>query len=295
MRRGLVMLLAGLALLLSGCEIRGELVVNDDGSGTFAFVFGIPKEFLAFVPAGEDPFGDVRRDVADAPFPVEVEDYETERVRGVRVSFAFSSVDDLGSKLETFSEEQGATPGGDFQDFSLRETGDGWSFRASASDVDAGFSEFGGEDFPLDPAQLEELLDLRFVVTLPGAPGDHNADEVSRSGGKTTFTWRLSPTQSSVDFRASTAGGSGFPVLPVAAGGGAAVILAGGFALSRLRGAGSAAAGAVFEGTEPGAGEGAPPSGFGGDQPPPPSPPPPPPPPPPGAPPQGGGPTPPRA
>jgi hypothetical protein len=62
MTRAKAVLLALVAvLLLSGCEVKAQLLLKDDGSGTFTYVVGIDKDFLAKMDPGADPLGSSAR------------------------------------------------------------------------------------------------------------------------------------------------------------------------------------------------------------------------------------------
>lgn len=213
--RRILLCLALLTLALSACELRAEIEVNDNGSGTFGFVFGADPQMRGFLAqAGEDPFAELRRDLADDPVPWTVTEFAEGDLTGVRATFPFDSVEQMKSALEALDQDP-SNNGAAFRDFRLERSGEDWVFHAS-SDLQ---SSFGADAPPIPVEQLATLLRLQFRVTLPGKAASHNADEVTRSGGRTTFIWKptLSATAVSMDAR-TTPGGGSLPVVPIAAG-----------------------------------------------------------------------------
>jgi hypothetical protein len=208
-----------LGLFLSACDLRAEISVNDDGSGTLGVTFAIEPEYIQLMQQADptsDPFAEMKADLADDPIAWKVRDITEGRLRGVHASFAFKSVDDLLAKVRDLNEDSGEAPTG-FEGFTLKRDGGGWVFSGTSTDVQS-----QTEDFPIPPEQLASLVKLQFRVTLPGKAASHNADETTSSGGRTTFVWTPSVNQRSVAFKATTTPGGSVPILPI--GLGAAVV-----------------------------------------------------------------------
>lgn len=211
---GLAILAFG--VILSACEMRAEISVNDDGSGTMGVVFLMEPEYIdaARQSGVEDPFAEMRADLKDDPVPWQVEDLREGRLRGIRATFAFTSVDDLLRKAAEIGRDSGGSTGFE-EEFTLRRDGGGWRFAGRSTDL----KEEAGDDLPIPVEQLASLLKLQFRVTLPGKASSTNADDTTSSGGRTTFIWKPSINDSTVTFAArTTAAGAGFPTLPVALG-----------------------------------------------------------------------------
>jgi hypothetical protein len=210
-----------LGLMVSACDLRAEISVNDDGSGTMGVVFLVEPQYLSLMSqSGVDPFAEMKTDLANDPVPWKVEDLKEGASRGVRATFPFSSVEELQRRVEELGRDSGSSSStGIEEDFTLTRKAGGWAFEGKSTDV----QEQTGEDFPIPAEQLATLVTLQFRVTLPGRAASNNASETTSSGGRTTFIWKPSVNDRSVNFVANTtAAGSGFPVLPV--GLGAAVI-----------------------------------------------------------------------
>jgi hypothetical protein len=217
MRRRVLAVLAALAavLLLSGCEVKASLVLKDDGSGTFTYAVGIDKDFLARMEPGADPLGSMRRNSEAQPYKVVLADYETDKLKGLRVTFDFSNIDDLQQKLSANKRAtQGQTTSAfAFDVLGLSRTKDGWKLSATA-----GVSTQANQQLPFDREQLRKLLDAEFSATLPGHAAANNAATVSYGKSGTTFTWNLLAGEGNLDLSAETTSkkDSPFPMAAVA-------------------------------------------------------------------------------
>lgn len=214
MRRALVVLTV-LAFALGACDLRAEIEVNDDGSGTMGMVFALEPEMIALLDQqglGVDPFAEMRADFADDPVDWTVQDFREGKLRGIRATFPFTSIDDLLEKMDALGEN---SRDAGLQDFSIVRHDGGWAFTGRSTDVG---KQVGNDQIPIPAAQLGAVLTLQLRVTLPGSAAEHNADEIERSAGRTTFIWSPSFDDGAIDLRAATTpgGGSSFPVLPVA-------------------------------------------------------------------------------
>jgi hypothetical protein len=204
-----------LGLFLSACELRAEISVNDDGSGTLGVTFAIEPEYIQLFQQGDpsaDPFAEMKADLADDPVPWKVEEVREGALRGVHATFPFTSVDDLLRKVEELNKDSGESSTG-FEGFTLKRDGGGWVFSGTSTDV-----QQESEDLPIPPEQLATLVKLQFRVTLPGKLASSNANETTSSGGRTTFIWKPSVNHRSVAFQAETTPGSTIPILPIALG-----------------------------------------------------------------------------
>ncbi|HJR18773.1 MAG TPA: hypothetical protein VJ922_03550 [Actinomycetota bacterium] len=210
-----VLVIAAMALALSACEVRAEIAVNDDGSGTFGMVFAMDPAMLALIGEsglGNDPFEDLRRDLADDPVVWDVDEFTEGTLTGIRATFRFASIDDLLDKTEAMKSPE--VNDSVLEDFSIAREGGAWMFEGRALDPQ---EEISNSDFPIPGEQLATFLRFQFRLTLPGRAADHNADEVKGGDGRTTFVWTPPLDKAAPDFRASTVpGGSGSPIVPLA-------------------------------------------------------------------------------
>lgn len=217
MRRTLLAV-ALLALALSACELRAEIAVNENGSGTLGVTFAVEPETLALFNLGGagDPFAEMKADFADDPVTWTVQDFTEGKLKGIRATFPFSSIDDLREKSRLL--DSGGNSDAGFEDFTLERRGEGWVFEGRSTDTQSALS--GGGQVPIPPEQLEKLVNIQLRSTLPGKASTHNANQVTASGGRTTFIWKPKFSAKSIDLRAQTMPGDGssLPVLPVALG-----------------------------------------------------------------------------
>lgn len=217
--RRMLLGVAALAMLVSACELRAEISVDPDGSGIFGMVFAAGPEMRGMLEqsglGSGDPFADLREDLADDPVTWKVEDFREGTLEGVRATATFSSPEDLRDKVVALNEDPQSDSA--LSEFNLERNGEGWTFRGIASDAEEELGADSGSPFRLE--QLAALIKVQFRVTLPGAAAETNADEVTSGGGKTTFIWKPSLTDRGVTFIANTtaAGGSGLPIIPIAA------------------------------------------------------------------------------
>lgn len=209
--------LAAIALSLSACELRAEIAINDDGSGTVGMVFAVEPEMLEFygqTGLGADPFAELRADLADDPVSWEVDEFSEGGLKGIRAVFPFASVDDLLDKMTALDGSGGGE--GAIKDFTIERQSGGWAFSGRSADAQ---EELSNGQIPIPVDQLASILNIQFRVTLPGQAASHNADEVTSSGDRTTFVWKPSVTSKTVELRAATApGGASSPVLPAVLG-----------------------------------------------------------------------------
>lgn len=258
MKRGLLVI-AALALALSACEMRAEINVQENGSGTLSMVLGLPKNLglLGRIGGVGDPLNGIKEQAKAAPFPVQIEKYENNRVSGFRMTIPFADTADLKEKLLEMQEIDALGAGGDpladspFSEFSefgeeLPDPSD--SLRNMVLECSGGGCRFvlATESLPGGGGGLEgleeltegllSLIDVQFRVSLPGRPGETNASALERECARTTFVWKATASGGPTDLTAETFPGGGcFPVVPVAAGAGAAVLIGVAVGLARRR------------------------------------------------------------
>lgn len=214
---------AGLALMLAlvACETRAEITINNDGSGTFGFAFGMAGSYAT--PALEDIGKLMQEELSDGPIEWSFERVDEPMLKGFRATTHFTDMEDLRNKMKVLSES-GA---GDFagrqdnlgQDFVIQRVGGGWTLRAHGATT--GLDD---ENPWLDEGTkrlMNQMFRFEFRITLPGYEADSNADEVKRSGSRTMFIWRSSQfTSEAVELRANTTdeAPAGLPIIPMGAG-----------------------------------------------------------------------------
>lgn len=241
-----------LALALSGCEMRAEIEVNEDGSGTIGFVFAMEALLFGTMPSDMDPLAMARADLRDDPIPWKIENYVGNGMKGFRATAPFRSIEHLSEMLAEQARADGQTPL-DAEGFTIeRATGGGWRFEmngdAPGQDLMSGFggnedtTAFGGE-FGEDGGFTPEMPDLgiaadglrfEFHVTLPGDPDAHNSPEVKQKDGKSTFLWRYNLADTHpISLKASTTPpGFSLPIIPLGA---VLLVLGGGVLFARRR------------------------------------------------------------
>ena len=213
--RRYVPLLIVLALVASACKIRFDtsISINSDESGTFAIEVSLDEEFRAL--SEEDGGGlDFTVGMEDVPNGWTVEPFVDGEFEGTRISIDFTSLEDLNSRIVELSEGEGdATANSDmFGEFTITSSGGNFEFRTEAVALSEDLT--GGGDVGLegiDPTAIfETVFEIRLKVTLPGTPGEHNADQVDGN----TFIWSIGLDDEGREFFASTTGGGGSGMNP---------------------------------------------------------------------------------
>lgn len=215
--RRYVPLLIVLALVASACKIRFDtsISINSDESGTFAIEVSADEEFRQL---GEEDGGgfDLTDGIEDVPGGWNAEPFVDGEFEGVRISTDFSNLEDLNSRIQELSEAGGDTTATSdmFGVLSITRNGDNFEFRTEGlvlGDDLTGGADAGFEG--LDPtAFFESLFEIRLKVTLPGTPGDNNADQVDGN----TFIWSIGLDDEGREFFASTTGSGGSGLNPAA-------------------------------------------------------------------------------
>jgi len=184
-----------LAIFASGCraEVRVLLDVAEDGSGQLATEIGVDQQLSDLI----DQFaGDT--DTIISGLDLGLDGTSDTRVEGdltvYETTVTFSDVESV--------QEAAA---GNFTSFILELTDEGTSLEATLDIA----GELDLAQFPLDPNAIDaETLEALIIVSLPGDPADHNADEVLEDG---RFVWTI-PLDSDLYMFADTLyPKSGFP------------------------------------------------------------------------------------
>lgn len=249
------MLIAAVLVLLSACKIRVEVAteVERNGSGRVGVTLALAldeDERRLFEGAPDGDVVDVLAEEVPQGWesePYRVTDREGRELEGIRATRRFGSLDELhqviGQAQELSAEGAAADAGALLGEFTIRQEGDRFVFHAAPVGPDPaaglGLPEAGSEVDEFGQALAEAFGGLLEVeaeaairVRLPGEVLESNADR--EEGG--ALVWELvagERRELSAVSDASRGGDGGFPVVPVAVGVAAAVVLAGAFALSR--------------------------------------------------------------
>lgn len=173
MKRAAV-ILALLSLLLSSCraEVRLLLDVSDTGSGTLSTEVGIDDQLAALM---DQLTGDTAGIISEVDLGLSGE--TTSRKVGDMTVYT-TTVD--------FAEpdEIATAAAGNFNSFNLEISDEGAALDAVLDLT----GEIDVSTLPVDTSAISsDALEAQVIVTLPGEPSDHNADEV-RSDGSLVWT-----------------------------------------------------------------------------------------------------------
>ena len=221
-----LLLLCGVALILSGCAIKGDfkLGINSDKNVDFGITLAYDDELIeALMSMGST---DETSEVTEY-----TDEQKWEFVDTLFVSEDGSSPESLGFTGERYQEE-------DYKGYTYTKnvgdidsiTADDASFNLTSDYLEISESKLfakNGDNYvskiTFTPAEETEGYQIEsnitFTVTLPNKPISHNADSVSEDGK--TLTWELTTnSQETIDFEFNF---SSFPLIPVIIG--AAVLL----------------------------------------------------------------------
>ena len=217
MKRLIPLLLA--VLVLSACKIRLDVTVevNEDESGNVSLVFALDDELRDLAAqSGNDQFSFEENVPADWTTSTYVDGvYE-----GIEASTSFTSIEAFRSELQALADSELDSAGPDFlSQLEVTRDGDLFNFSADLTGLEAGLGSAlagaGDANAPgLDSAFLNELVDIRLVLTMPGEVLSSNADATAAN----TLTWNLSLADDGklLSAQSSVAGGSGLnPAIPV--------------------------------------------------------------------------------
>ncbi len=211
MRRVTALLIATVAVLLSGCfRLDVEVDVHDDGSGTVREVIAVdPRLANAPTAIGDQPGIEVTAADLLGPLPswAEVRPYRERGLEGVTVEVAFADPGQLAERLRrvnrAVTDAAGRNPGSPAagglvalrNEVVLEPVEGGWRFRATPRHLGlaADLTPLGQ---PVDPRRLEAAK-VELAVRLPGHVVAHNGDAID--GNLVTWTIPLSPTAVGAD------------------------------------------------------------------------------------------------
>lgn len=186
------------ALLLTACEFRifADLVIEEDESGSVAVELSMDDALATLLGAefgGELPIGEEM--IPDGWSVAAVSDTGYE---GIRATVPFESLTGLHGLLSDLAATGGGLDGLGLLDFLAAGllTREGDSFRFSLT-IPAGVEGLLGEGLaesplPVDLSMIDQVLDIRVSVMLPGEIVSHNADLHTGS----LVVWNLSVTDS---------------------------------------------------------------------------------------------------
>ena len=185
-------------LLLTACELRvfADLVIEADESGTFTVELAMDDALTSLVGAEFDNALAVGEDMFPDGWSTEF--VAQEGYEGIRATVPFGSLSGLRAVLSGLVAADGVSSDLGLLDFLAAglPTREGDTFGFSLT-IPAGVDGLLGEGLaespvPLDLAMLDQVLDIRISVTLPGEIVSHNAD--LHSGN--LLVWNLSLTDS---------------------------------------------------------------------------------------------------
>lgn len=196
-RRRRVLLVALLALLAAGCQVRvaTDVGVDQDGSGRLAVTVALDEELATSLTADDfDPFAGLE----SLPDGWSVERSEPDGGLAATVAADFADPAGLSQRVSQLAEGLDEEDPLLLEDVDLQVDEDGsarLSGRAglrlpSSTGLDGGGLAFDGDDLrALVEERGAEVLRVDLRVSMPGPVVDGNADEVD--GG--TATWQLTP------------------------------------------------------------------------------------------------------
>ena len=186
------------ALLLTACEFRvfADLAIEADESGTFTVELSMDD---ALASLAGDELGD-ELPIGEDLLP---EDWTTAVVSedgftGIRATVPFESLTALQAVLSALAATEGESTDLGLLDFLAgalpARVGDTFRFGLTIPAILEGFLDDGLAEspVPLSPSMLDQFLDIRISVTLPGDIVSHNAD--LHTGN--LLVWNLSLTDS---------------------------------------------------------------------------------------------------
>ena len=221
-----LLLLCGVALILSGCAVKGdfELGISSDKNVDFGMTIAYDDELIEALMS----MGSIDETSEETEY---TDEQKWEFVENLFVSEDGSTPESLGFTGERYQEE-------DYKGYTYTKnvgnidsiTADDASFNLTNDYLEISESKLfakNGDNYvskiTFTPAEETEGYqiesDITFTVTLPNKPISHNADSVSKDGK--TLTWELTTnSQETIDFEFNF---SSFPLIPVIIG--AAVLL----------------------------------------------------------------------
>ena len=191
----LSIVIALLAILTAGCraDVRLLLDVGEDGSGDLSVEVGVDDELDQLITQFFGPSEEVL-----SSLDLGIDGERTTRTEGDLTVY---------TTTVTFAETSEITEAAadNFTDFSMEVTDAGASLEGTLDIT----GELDPAQFPVDPAAIDqESLSATVVVSLPGEPVDHNADEVLEDG---RLSWTIPLDASLYMFATTEYPGTPFP------------------------------------------------------------------------------------
>src|SRR5688572_8956172 len=109
------MLVIGVALglTLGACEMRAEVVVHEDGSGTIGMAFGLEPLVINSLPSGEmDPFDAFMKTFQASDLPWRIHTFDEPGLEGMRATLPFSSFEELTERVDQIASSDMGGGGG---------------------------------------------------------------------------------------------------------------------------------------------------------------------------------------
>lgn len=206
-----------LMLILTGCyKIDYDITVQDDGSASLVYVVGIDYELLSALSAAQDLEIDVPDDrgefcdntyrdivAGDTTGSETSKPYDDGKFCGAELTYSAGPGDDPGSELKSgLVTDSGQSA--DLSDWTLKRTATGWQFELSFPQNLLDGADGEEEIDEASKAILASSIDIGYAVTLPGQPGDHNADRATPAQASTRFEWGIEVDQPPATLVANT-------------------------------------------------------------------------------------------
>ena len=223
-----LLLLCGVALILSGCAVKGdfELGISSNKNVDFGMTIAYDDELIETLMS----MGSIDETSEETEY---TDEQKWEFIDTLFVSEDGSTPESLGFTGERYQEE-------DYKGYTYTKnvgnidsiTADDASFNLTNDCLEISESKLfakNGDNYvskiTFTPAEETEGYqiesDITFTVTLPNKPISHNADSVSEDGK--TLTWELTTnSQETIDFEFNF---SSFPLIPVIIGAAALLII----------------------------------------------------------------------
>lgn len=238
-----VLMVAAMALVLSGCTMRAiiGIDVNEDETGTFRMSVAYDEEMRELLeqdleepvdwtdPASFEGDDSPAAFLDEIPEGATVEPYTEDGFEGFTVAYDFDSLAELEEFLaETETEGEEAFP------FRLTSDGEGGFEFTTEGEVFEGADLSEDETGMLPPEMLADLFDIQIHLDLPGEVTSTNADETTDDG---VMVWKIDPLADEPAIPAATSqvtGGGGSLLWLLL--GVAAVVAVAGVLITRRRG-----------------------------------------------------------
>ncbi len=211
------------ALLITGCELKyeGQVEIKSDGKMDMSIIMAYDRELIStliYMEENDDLLGsedeDDMSDIPEASITkirtyleenkpeeqdgVEVSRYERNGYYGYQMTYEINNIDDVSSKEKVDSSL--------FEDFNIQDTENTNNNNEKKimfqKEDDTYYANYKLNDTSDSSngmsANLSRInLSLKYTVTLPTKPIEHNADTISEDGK--TLTWNISSLNEDID------------------------------------------------------------------------------------------------